>query len=395
MFSFNQNTQLSRVLSLYEQNEHNNEYYNCKICKQEKKVNKPISGKSKANLRAHIAKTHPKEFVEFCAPSKKLPLVEKRKVLMQSFAEMISVNGRPFSCLMDSGFQRLIKNDLEELSVGGIAINFANHYQELKEYISQIASTFQNEIKEDLKGKHIAIMMDIGTKNNKSLLGISCQYVIKDDVVIHSLGVVPLHKSHTASYVYEKLVECLQVYNIPLDCVISITTDNARNMIATINKFDECLKVMGDFESSNVTITSTETNLIQEEVQTDQASNPLSESEFQEILDQAANEEELDRILNDEDDFEDLFSELFGNMSSKTELVNTVRCGAHTVQLMVRDAIDESNFKRSLNLCRKIVKLLRTEKYRQDAQKVEIGYALPLIYCTTRWDADLLMVIHK
>lgn len=99
-------------------------------------------------------------------------------------------------------------------------------------------------------------------------------------------------------------------------------------------------------------------------------------------MDQAANEEELDRILNDEDDFEDLLSELVGNMASKTELLNTVRCGAHTVQIMVRDAIDESNFKRSLNLCRKVVKLLRTEKYRQDARKVGIGYVLPLIYCT-------------
>lgn len=137
MFSFNQHSQLSRVFSLYEQNERKNEYYNCKICEEEKKVTKPISGKIKSNLRAHIANVPPKQFVEFCAPLKKFPLAEKRNVMMQSFAELFTMNGRPFTHLIDSGFQRLTKNDLEELIVsdGGIAINFTNHFQELKEYL--------------------------------------------------------------------------------------------------------------------------------------------------------------------------------------------------------------------------------------------------------------------
>lgn len=82
-------------------------------------------------------------------------------------------------------------------------------------------------------------------------------------------------------------------------------------------------------------------------------------------------------------------------MGQSTKLVNTVRCGAHTLQLMVRDAIDKSNFQRILTVCRATVKLLRTQKYRHDVKEAGIEYALPVMFCTTRWDADYLMVICK
>lgn len=160
-------------------------------------------------------------------------------------------------------------------------------------------------------------------------------------------------------------------------------------MIATTNNFDAHLKELG--ESDNTSYILPESN----EQQTptppvEETYETLNDLEIAEILDRTENEEEVERILNNEDDFEHMFSELFGDMARTTSLVNTVRCGAHTIQLMVCDALDASNFKKILSLCRTVVKLLRTHKY--DAKDVGITYLIPLIFCTTRWDADLLMV---
>lgn len=328
--------------------------------------------------------------VEFCAPLKKFAPAKKRLEMLQSFAEIITVNGRPFEYLVDSGFQRIIKGDLELLSDGGMPINFSHHFHELKEFIADIALNIKNQIIIDLKNRHISIMMDIGSKNNKSLLGISSQCIIDDKVVIHSLGVIPLDSSHTASFIQQKLLECLDGFGIQYDLVISVTTDNARNMIATINNLDEHLIGQSEHVPESNTIQQPMDSILHDGI-----SHQLNQQEIEEIFNQAADDEELERIINDEEDFEQLFTEIIGGMGQSTKLVNTVRCGAHTLQLMVRDAIDKSNFKRILTLCRAAVKLLRTQKYRHDAKEAEIEYTLPVMFCTTRWDADYLMVISK
>lgn len=113
---------------------------------------------------------------------------------------------------------------------------------ELKSYIGEIASNIKDEIKKNLKGRHFCILMDIGSKNNKALLGISCQTMIDDEIVIYSLGVIPLDSSHTAGYIKEKLTNCLEHFDLPCKFVVSITTDNAKNMLATTNNFDAHLK---------------------------------------------------------------------------------------------------------------------------------------------------------
>lgn len=386
---------MSRVLTHFKPCEDIEDHFVCQLCVKQKKVAKPLSGKSKPNLRSHMSKTHPKEYKEFCDPSKKYSLAEKRKIVMQSFAEIVTVNGRPFEYLKDSGFQRLIKCDLEELSDGGMPINFSDNYQELKSYIAHLATTIKTEIIEDLKNQHISILMDLGTKNNISFLGINSQCMINDDVVIHSLGVIPMDGPHTAKYIQEKFTDCLKDFGIEEDSVVSLTTDNGRNLIATTNNFDAHLKeicenaIGGDNRESGSVQRQTNAPEL------NQISDLLDEHDLGIIFAQAADDEEMDRIMNDENDFDELFSEVCGNIQKSTFLVNTVRCGAHTIQLMVIDAIKVSSFYKVLCLSRSIVKLLRTHKFQYEARDAGIQYTPPLIFCTTRWDADYLMVIMK
>lgn len=72
--------------------------------------------------------------------SDKLVVAAKRLRIIQAFCEIVTVNGRPFEYLIDSGFQRLIKSDLYELEKAGVPIRFSDIYAELTEYIAHVAS---------------------------------------------------------------------------------------------------------------------------------------------------------------------------------------------------------------------------------------------------------------
>lgn len=61
---------------------------------------------------------------------------------------------------------------------------------------------------------------------------------------------------------------------------------------------------------------------------------------------------------------------------------------------MVVDAIKASSFYKMLCLSRSIVKFLRTHKFQYEARDAGIRY-YTLIFSTTRWDGDFLMVIMK
>lgn len=99
---------------------------------------KLIDGKNIANLVSHIKHTHILIYAEKLNPvavdAKSLDL--KRLELIQACVEIVTVNGRPFNCLTDSGFQNLISDKLHELEDNGKAFKIdLNHYDELKKYI--------------------------------------------------------------------------------------------------------------------------------------------------------------------------------------------------------------------------------------------------------------------
>lgn len=85
----------------------------------------------------------------------------------------------------------------------------------------------------------VSVMVDIASKHYKSLLGVSIQYVLNNMIVVRSIGMVELHKSHTAKYILEKLLSCLNAHGINSHQIVSITSDNAANMILMTKLFNE------------------------------------------------------------------------------------------------------------------------------------------------------------
>lgn len=348
------------------------EFYKCTICKPQKR----ISGKKKFNLVSHIRSCHPRIFEN----SKEIELELKKEKLrmLQSLSEIVTVNGRPFKCLLDSGLVRLIRKDLERLEKSGHGIILNKNLREIKEYVNHIACEIKKCISVIAQKKMVSVMIDIGSKNRKSLLGVGIQFMEGDTVKNVAIGMIPLTKAHTASYIVDELIKCLNLYGIAITQLFAIVSDNGSNMLAAAKRLDKYINEQCENDGNT-----------EQELPDFNRMNLNGED----ILNNVEEMLELDSILNDDDNYDELFAEVIGELEKHTTSVITIRCGAHTIQLCVRAALKKSNLTAVLSLCKYVVRKLHTQNIKYEIQEKGVKFILPHPSNDTRWDSELEMVI--
>lgn len=345
--------------------------YKCNLCVPAKN----FSGKKKSNLVAHVRNMHSDIFIG-SDQSGEIMLQEERLSIIQSLSEIVSVNGRTFTHLLDSGLLRIMRKDLERLDNAGCGITLNRNFLEIKEYLKHMALEIQRMIGDEAKNRMLSLLIDIGSKNRLSILGIRIQFMNNDGIQNRTIGMIPLDASHTAIYIVQEVMKCLQIYDIDIIQVIAMVSDNASNMIAAAKQLDNHIRVECE-NDENI-----ERNLPDFSSSTGQA----------EILNTVTDFQELELILADEDNYEQLFEEVIGELSKHTTNVTTIRCAAHSIQLCVRAALKKSDFDQFLNLSKYVVKKLHTQKYKYEIHKAEIDCISPHPSNDTRWDSDLQMV---
>lgn len=200
---------------------------------------KDLSATRANNMVSHFFHCHKKIYNEVIMQQRNEKSFKKRRLqFIQNCAEMVAMNGRLFSCLNDSGFLKFVEEEIRELREAGHGVDLDDK-SEIKWYISQLADKIKNKIKCDAKGRFISLMVDVGSKNNCSLLGISAQYINNGLVCVRCLGTIELKHSHTALYIKEVITDCLLMFDISIEQVASITTDNGANMLAMIDLFND------------------------------------------------------------------------------------------------------------------------------------------------------------
>lgn len=198
------------------------------------------------------------------------------------------------------------------MAVGGYRINLNdNKFPMIKEYVASLADKVRLRIKTEICGRHVCIMVDIATKNFKTILGISIQWIrfIDGKIKIRTIGMLELLKSNTARYIKTKIEECLQFYGISRYHRISLTTDNGKNMLAMVNRFNN-ITDDSDSEDSDDEANSTTANHVEESDEADNDDNDNDEILLN-LIDRMENEstdsideEEFDLIISDPDDNE-------------------------------------------------------------------------------------------
>lgn len=211
-----------------------NKTHKCNLC------NKYLTAKNESNLFTHLRYCHKEIHDEIVSLANDENYFKKKRLkFIQNCVEITTINGRSILSLNDSGFQKLIEKDLNELNGAGFGVDFKRKV-EIKNYIKSTANKITTKIKYETKNRFISLMVDVGSKNGRSFLGISIQYLFNGVVCIRCLGTVELKGSHTAAYIKNVTTTCLVSFDISsTQQIASITTDNGANMLAMIDMFNQ------------------------------------------------------------------------------------------------------------------------------------------------------------
>lgn len=350
-------------------NENGKQYSECLL---ENCPKKKLAGKQKYNCERHLRTVH--KFTNFNIKKTMSPqsdLVLKLKMspanIYRAYVESVAVNGRIIGCLNDSGTRLLLDPLLHAFELKGVKVDVS--IPTLKSYLSKYADEVKSEIRSELKNKIIHVKLDMARHQRKSILGVNIQYMKDDQIVVRTLTMLQTNNSHTGEYICSLLMQILDDFNIKYSQVHTITTDNGRNVLKSVNLF----RAVEDADLLDRTFDDDEelNRLFGEE-------NGVNEDENSE---ESESFDDMERIVNSAVDLFDV----------KNAIMTAIKCAAHTVQLVVNVSLNKTNYaKKLITKCRRIVRsLLNPNMYNLIKQQ---RLRCPIIDCLTRWSSTYYML---
>lgn len=346
------------------------------------KCGKKLAGNCSSNQYRHLRTVHVKFYTEKVAPIKDkgkkklanisaIPVCINKELVSESLVEMIGANGYPLSVVNSSGLRMLLNPILSALKSAGEKLTVNVEF--MKEQLKKKADGIREKIKHECQGKLVTVMLDTTTRHNRAILGVKLQYMFDGKLKVRCIGMIKIKEKHSAMNICDMVTKLLLEFNISLEQILSMTSDNAPNMTNIVDLMNEAL---------NIEAAETETDEIFEATETDEAADDqnlhLSEEE--------AVRTEIEDAIFDESLFESIAEE-YANRN-----VNLVRCVAHTLQLVVSDSLKMC--KQSSNLIdkgRNIIKKLRTPTIYNHLKGQ--NFKSPKIDNDTRWGSKYIMVI--
>lgn len=274
----------------------------------------------KYNLKRHLRNQHESVYTKlFPTEADEIKKLEMSSLeLVLNAVELVTINGQPFSILDASALKRFCKKTVDELNAKRFRVNLCRNT--IANRVDEISREIISMIKEELKDRFICLMLDTCTKGTLSVLSINAQYMIDDEIIIRSSGVIEL----TAVQLTRRIKKHLQqVCDVAITQVKAVVTDNAENMRFTrklINKL-----ALG--ESIEQCENDSEENGESDEEEINEEGHPSADDEL-----------EMMNILKNNDEYSDLIKE------SAAELVryygsllatNPISCSTLTYQLAI------------------------------------------------------------
>lgn len=388
------NTQVSRAQKFYTCHNADLSLFKCNVC------SKIINGKCPANMVTHFKTTHKSIYFKDIAPAAEENVHIQRLKTLHSCVELVTINSNAFSLLSSSGFRNALEEKLRKFQLAGCGLNLSDHHlYEIKEKVRETANQIREQIKSETKGNIVSVMVDSATRNGRSVFGINIQYKHNGILRVVTIGMRELKQSHTADYLAEVLLKVLGEYEIKLDQVISITTDNGSNMLAMIKNLEKKLFGYSDCSSDLENDTNAEpAEPHQNHEHYHDLEHDIEDNIESFLQDNITDDDALDMILNEGDDYEGLLEKLVLDIRKRSGnqvlFVNSIKCAAHTIQLAVWDALGllQKKDQNVIDLCRRAAKFLRLESTKNEMRRVGLTSILPALDVKTRWSSSYLMV---
>lgn len=201
-------------------------------------------------------------------------------------------------------------------------------------------------IKNDIGNNLFSLKIDSATCLVRNIFGISIQYCKNGNIVSRLIGMSQLKGAGCtkSKNLAGEIIKTLTKYDLNIQQVIAITSDNGANMLKATSLLSHCLE--------------------------------------------KSNEEEI----LENDDYLNLLEEIENDQDFKIEGISICRCAAHTAQLVAIDVLKQLSLKNVVLKTRNLVKLLRKSSsgYRSLFEVNQIR--IPQIDCLTRWRSTYKMI---
>lgn len=363
--------------------------FKCLIC------SKSYNGKKRTNLKNHAKEKHMVEYNNHMSTLNKKTLAIAKLKKLQQFTEIVTINGRPFKALSDTGFVKSQEDNLAELQKHGYGISLKDKScAEVKSYISKTALKVKSHIRNEINGTLVSMMLDIASKHNESFLGIDIRFVSKGVISERTIGMIPLIDRHSAEYLSRETIKCAREFGVTSEKISSLTTDNGANVLAIVDHFDDFdeldINPDSDTDQNNDSFNTTEVRGALNDI--DQEYTIANDEEIQRIADGIASDEAINDVLESTENYDELLSNIAGQIHHHSKDTQGIRCGGHVLQLIVRGGIKASDFNAIILLCRQICSLLSNQKYVYKMLQNEVYVIIPHKSNATRWDSDYRMV---
>lgn len=304
--------------------------------------------------------------------------------LISNAVELVTINGSPFSILDASSLKGMLNPHLKELEQNGYKVTINRHM--IAQKISEVSQKVQSQIGAELKSKMISIMFDVCTKRTFSVLGVSATTMINDAVIGRSLGMIQLKERHRGPYLADVVENLLKEYEISLRQIYSGTADKATNMDNTVRNIS--LRACNELEQNQNPLEQSNGGNDEEVYES------ASEGDDEMCMD-LENQIELHNELNNENRYVELVNDMTQHLSRRANFLSPVQkihCCAHTTQLAVNSALNQSEAKEIVSTVREMMKMLRTTVVNIEFRKIAPNCILPRLHVETRWNSDYEMV---
>ncbi|XP_058811656.1 uncharacterized protein LOC131676542 [Topomyia yanbarensis] len=365
------------------------------LCKADEKCGYKQAPLIPGNFKRHIFKMHPAVYAAMNLPvppnektepakkkSKKMCVDMNAETVLPGILQLATVDRLPYSFPDMVGFRTLLEPICK---AAGITTNRKN----IASLVENSACTARQLISAELKQQPlIAIEVDGASRGSRHFIGINACIVLEGKVIVRNLAIKETLERQTKEHLKSLIEDVLSDFGVTLSQVYSVTHDNGANMVASVSEMKKSL------ESSNIELSSLVDGYIEgaNDERNDVADIDVEQTDEQiETGDVEETEDENDDFINGKDGGNDTVeaSQVVDPFDvSMQQILDSVRCSAHTAQLAVLDVIKP--YEKRIVKIQKLVIKLRQREYLKFVRQHDAN--LPPISNKIRWNSTYLML---
>lgn len=198
-----------------------------------------------------------------------------------------------------------------------------------------------------------------------------------------------MKQRHKGPYLATVIENLLKEYGISLLQIYTGTADQAKNMTNTVRQLNN----LADRNHNNLNMENENPVELFDEYNSEELDTSDDES-----LIGFENRIELDNELNNPDRYVELVNSMTTELHRRANFlspIQKVHCCAHTVQLAVNEAINQSTVKEVIINVREMIVQLRTQVINIKFRQLAPDCILPPLHIEIRWNSDYCYCVNN